>query len=249
MVFAAQVIGDRQRQEDSFAVEAIALACAGEKTVNDLLVVADGMGGHAGGAIASRVAVDAFVSAVRSGAQWGQETLAFALEQANQRISSEVYADQSLRGMGTTLLGVVRCANRLEWISVGDSPLLLYRDSQLVRLNEDHSMLPILMQAARAQGQSSSVALSDPRRSRLRSALTGRPLRLVDASSCLLAPDDILILGSDGIETLTFDDIVNIFENAEDDNPERLVRTILRKLVERRSPRQDNATVVVYRHP
>jgi serine/threonine protein phosphatase PrpC len=74
------------------------------------------------------------------------------------------------------------------------------------------------------------------------------PLRLVDSSAYTLAPDDLLILASDGVETLTMAEVAESIEHAEDDCPQRIARAIIEQVAARKFPRQDNTTLLVYRH-
>ena len=109
-----------------------------------LAVLADGMGGHAGGAEASSLACQSFIAAYKGTRGMPQERLAAALAACNHAIAKRVQLDMSLDGMGCTFLGVLLDANGMRWISVGDSRLYLYRNGKLEHINEDHSMAPIL---------------------------------------------------------------------------------------------------------
>lgn len=244
----AQIVGDRSHQEDYFACETLELMTGSRNKVANIFVVADGMGGHASGEIASRTAVGSFVRSVRKESPWSDERLTIALEEANYDISEAVNRDSSLRGMGTTFLAALCTGKRLAWISVGDSLLLLFRGSQLQRLNEDHSMLPHLIQSAEARGQNREVALMDPRRHRLRSALTGRSPEIVDSSDFELRPNDLLILASDGIETISMNELRSLLDRSAGKPPEVLSKLIIDEILEREALEQDNATLIIYRH-
>lgn len=248
MFYATQIIGRRECQEDAYATEEVEAIDTNGVELMEVFIVADGMGGHSSGEIASRVAVDAFMQSVKNNELWGSQRLAKALTAADKAITWEISQNLSLGGMGTTLLGVTRRADKIEWVSVGDSLLLLFRGSELERLNDDHSMLPVLIESAEAKGQNRTVALSDPRRHRLRSALTGETPRLVDAGTLELLPQDILLLATDGLETLDMAELTHLLVKNHDKSPESLSAIIIAKILEREALRQDNATLIVYRH-
>lgn len=251
MFYATQIIGRRECQEDSYAIEEVEAISTHESEFMQVFVVADGMGGHSSGEIASRIAVDTFMQSVKcseSNEPWSSQSLINALIAADTAIAEAMDQDGSLAGMGTTLLGVTRRADTLEWVSVGDSPLLLFRDFKLEQLNDDHSMLPVLVESLEAKGQSRTLAKSDPRRHRLRSALIGSVPKLVDTGTLELRSKDIVLMASDGLETLdTFELNRTLTENYEKD-PEAIATTIIDKIQEREAFKQDNATLIVYRH-
>ena len=126
------------------------------------------------------------------------------MQLANQAIAAQVEENPSLSGMGCTLIGTTFSAPGIEWVSVGDSPLFLVRGGEIVLLNEDHSLAPEIDKLAAAGKISWEQAKSDPRRHFLRSALTGTEIDLIDRSHRPLAlqTDDVVVLASDGIQTL-----------------------------------------------
>ena len=123
----------------------------------------------------------------------------------------------------------------LRWVSVGDSALLLLRGGQLHRLNADHSHGALLDKQASEGILSKEAAETDSRRRALRSALTGDriPLQEIHAQVLQLCAGDKLILASDGLLTLTGDEIANITErfdlNAADTLAERLIEDVNKK--------------------
>lgn len=213
-------------------------------------VLADGMGGHAGGALASRMACERFVE-VFAGLKDGstQERLLDALAAANLAIAEQVEADPLLSGMGSTLVGVVFSDAGVEWVSVGDSPLFLYRRGEVALLNEDHSLAPELDQLAAAGVMTLEDARTDPRRHMLRSAVTGEELDLVDVSRhpLVIEPGDYVILASDGLHTLERAEIERIVSAFAADGAEAVSRALIREVEAMRAPHQDNTTVVAVR--
>lgn len=220
----AQHQGSRPYQEDSWALRVLA-----DDTV--LAVLADGMGGHVGGATASRLAVGGFVMAIENG-----RSLAEALDAANQAIGTAVSRDPKLESMGSTLVGVVASAAEVRWISVGDSPMFLLSHGRLERLNADHSMVPQI-EALVARGIiTAEEAVQHPGRHTLREAVMGHPLTLIDEGRRALAPGDRLLVCSDGVLTLDDADIVH----AANESAQGLIDVVLAV----GAPRQDNVTVI-----
>lgn len=212
-------------------------------------VLADGMGGHAGGALASRMACESFIKAYASEHGPNRERLVEALGAANKAIAATVDANPMLAGMGSTLVGVTFGADGIEWVSVGDSPLLLYRRGEIALLNEDHSLAPELDRLAAAGAISEDEARRDPRRHMLRSAVTGDDIDLVDLSRRPLKvePGDYIILASDGLQTLESAEIERIISAYADDGAVAVANALIRAVEALKDPHQDNATVIAVR--
>ena len=135
--------GRRTHQEDAIIIDFPLGADLG------FAVLADGMGGHLAGDVASKIVVTEVFSELklRSGNQQAFEDkvtdiLIEAARAANECLHGHAMTNPETSGMGTTLVAPVFFRNRLFWISIGDSPLFLCRDGVLIRLNEDHSMAP-----------------------------------------------------------------------------------------------------------
>jgi serine/threonine protein phosphatase PrpC len=213
-------------------------------------ILADGMGGHAGGALASRTVCETFVDAYQNAA--GSDTtarLVSALSAANDAIADKVNENPALSGMGSTLVGVAFSKDGAQWVSVGDSPLMLYRRGEIALLNEDHSLAPELDRMAEAGHISLEEARRDPRRHMLRSAVTGDDIDLVDISRKPLAvePGDYVILASDGLQTLEQSEVERIVSAYAADGAQAVAHALIRAVEAVRDPHQDNATVVAVR--
>jgi protein phosphatase len=232
--------GARNYQEDSADVRADGDGLTA--------VLADGMGGHVGGALASGLACQFFLQAfAMSSAGEVRVRLAEALDVANEAIWQEVAKDRALAGMGCTLVGTAFGADGLEWVSVGDSPLYLVRKGEIVLLNEDHSLAPEIDKLAASGKISWEAARSDPRRHVLRSALTGTEIDLVDRSERPLAlqPGDTVVLASDGIHSISEADIARVVAAAA--TPDAAAAALLAEVEAAGDAYQDNTTVVVVR--
>lgn len=212
-------------------------------------VLADGMGGHAGGAVASRTVCENFLSAAVQSDGAAPSRLLAALNAANEAIATKVLDNPLLSGMGSTLVGAVFSDSGVEWVSVGDSPLYLFRRGEVAVLNEDHSLAPELDRLVAAGRLTEAEARRDPRRHMLRSAVTGEDIDLVDISRRPLALEggDYVILASDGVETLEPDEIARIVQGYAADGAAAVATALIRAVEAVREPHQDNATVLVVR--
>ena len=123
-----QSLGLRENQEDSYG---FCIFGSGPSAAL-LLALADGMGGHQRGEIASALAVKTFLERVDPQAATPREAMLAALEAANAEIGEENRRHAGgPNEMGTTFVGAFLWKNHLQWVSVGDSPLYLYRDGEL----------------------------------------------------------------------------------------------------------------------
>lgn len=222
-----QTRGARVNQEDAYGVVPSA-ELGGGRTL--LAIVADGMGGHAAGEIASGLAVQGFVDGFfEDEAADDPSRFWDGLEEANRRIAAAVRGRADLAGMGTTLVAVLLRQGTVRWISVGDSPLYLIRGGSLRRLNALHV-------SARTETGGGGLA----------SAVIGERLFQVDDDKPVpLMPGDRVLVASDGLNTLTEVQILDIFKQT----PEATAATQAARLLEAVEacgrPRQDNTTVIV----
>ncbi|AEE44185.1 PP2C family protein-serine/threonine phosphatase [Cellulomonas fimi] len=116
-----------------------------------LLMVADGMGGHAGGDVASSLAVAAFapLDGESHGPDDALDQLEAALEQARDELLARVDADPELAGMGTTVIAILRAGNKLAMVHLGDSRGYLFRDGVLTQVTTDHTFVQHLVDIGR----------------------------------------------------------------------------------------------------
>lgn len=241
-VASGQILGQREKQEDRLGIGRSADGA-------HVLVLADGMGGHAGGDVAAQLAVDIFLAGTRAAPASGK-ALRDALAAANAGIRDAVAANHALDGMGCTLVGALIADHELLWISVGDSPLFLVRNGQLRRLNQDHSMREVLASMVEAGRLRAADAARDPNRNALRSAVSGETIELIDApdTALALADGDVVLLASDGIETLRPDEIVRIVARAAGGGADRISGKLLAAVSARRRKYQDNTSIVAWLH-
>ena len=249
LLAGGQIRGTRPYQEDDFRISAFP---DGDPDGCDLLMVlADGMGGHRGGEEASRTAVTAFVDAFGATGGGVAARLRASLDSANEAVAVRAAADRRLRGMGCTLVAcVVTEREEAHWISVGDSPLWRAGAGDepgggLARLNADHSLKPLFAELVRRGEMTEEEARRGSHQ--LRSAVTGKALSLVDeGNSARLRVGDLLILASDGMETLSEEQIRSRCDGGT--GVGGIVRVLLGEVERLMLPSQDNATVLMYRH-
>lgn len=212
-----------------------------------LAVLADGMGGHAGGALASRLTCDAFIDSFVRGRGDSIFRLGHALDASNAALAEKIRENPRLNGMGSTLIGTHFTTAGLYWVSVGDSPLYLFRRGELALLNEDHSLAPEIDKLAAAGKLSWDMARADPRRHFLRSAVTGEEIEMIDRSERALAltVGDIVILASDGLHTLDDDAVAAIVARGEAGGVEAIAKALVAGVLAVNQPHQDNITIVV----
>ncbi|MBE8232820.1 MAG: SpoIIE family protein phosphatase, partial [Endozoicomonadaceae bacterium] len=217
-----------------------------------LMLLADGMGGYAGGDIASKKALEVFANSFNpEDDRTTPERLEYALNQANRVLAKTIREKPELEGMGCTFVGAVLSHEntRLHWISVGDSPLWVYRNNSLIRLNIDHSKRIDLEEQVRKGEITAQEAATHPERNSLTSALTGEPPALVDNNSRGIEPDDILLLASDGLFTLPIKEIEQKLSNSTDNTAEEIVNKLLKMVKKKKKRGQDNTTALIVKIP
>ncbi len=131
-------------------------------------VVCDGMGGHVGGAVASRTAVEAIrVFLTNNCYDDPQKAIADALDEANEAILRKAQSDRALQGMGSTGLILIVRDGKVYYGSVGDSRIYLIREHNITRLTKDESYVQMLVDA----GMDPMEAEHHPRKNEITNAL------------------------------------------------------------------------------
>ena len=241
-----QIQGGRDYQEDEFAITLL----TGDSEAGDrlLLVLADGMGGHAGGKVASETVVQAFWDGFRQLAADIAANLKVGVRAANEAVRARQQADPALFEMGSTLVAALVRDGHLYWASVGDSLLWVFRNGRLTRLNADHSMRPLLLGLVEIGRMTEEEVRHDSRVHQLRSAIMGEDIPLVDITAVgyPLKSDDVVLLASDGLETLSEAELEALLTRHGTD-ARVLVRALLEAVSEADVAHQDNTTALVYR--
>lgn len=212
----------RDFNEDSFAIDLDA----------GLLTLADGMGGHAAGEVASRIATETvsdFIKEAKRGGQDGFEwpygfdgrcsvsanTLRSAVRLANDRIFRTIEEHPEMKGMGTTLVAVL-AENDLACVAhVGDSRVYLCRHAVLSQITNDHSWVN---EQVRAGNLSIVEAARHPFRNVITRALGSREEVTADIKEVRVEPGDRMLLCSDGLTSMLGDsEILAVLERHPDD--------------------------------
>jgi len=162
-------------------------------------IVADGMGGHAGGEVASRIAVDVIKSYLE--AKWDQqlspqELLQSAIDLANDAILKDQEANPMRREMGTTVVVVIFVDDQPWYCHIGDSRLYLLRDAALNQISEDHTWIAKAIQSGTVDAEE---ARSHPWRHMLMQCLGREDIDKIKAVKIDFQPSDRLLVCSDGL--------------------------------------------------
>ena len=220
-----------------------------------LYVVADGMGGHAAGEVASRVAVDAIAEFVEltGGNQeitWPfglDDTISYegnrlktAVRHANTRVIEATRESAEYEGMATTVAAVLVDGDIANLAHVGDSRIYLWNGESIEQLTRDHSWVNEQIENGAI---SPDQARSHPLRNVVTRALGGRADLVVDIQSRRMAAGDMLLLCSDGLTTMIPDDGIARILRESDGDVARATTALVSEANERGG--EDNITVVL----
>jgi serine/threonine protein phosphatase PrpC len=240
--------GARAYQEDSLLTQSAGLDTLG------VAVIADGMGGHAAGDVASGIVctevfrqISAQNTAVLTGNADIPAILTTAAQTANTQVDSHVKSHAETYGMGSTLLATIIADNALSWASIGDSPLYLYRGGTLQRLNADHSMAPQVDMLVKIGALSEQEGRDHPSRHALTSVIRGRKIEEIDCpkTPTSLGDGDIIIVSSDGLQYLSDLQIHNVLKQTSQESAQTIVDALLADLEKLDDPEQDNIAYAV----
>jgi serine/threonine protein phosphatase PrpC len=236
----------RQHNEDNFVVEDDA----------QLFLVADGMGGHAAGEIASRIAADSIIEFIlhtkEDDGTWphaydehfkrSTNRLMAAVRMANTRVLEAMRKDARLRGMGTTVVACLADDGTMSVAHVGDSRAYLIRDKHISRITNDHSWVFEQVQAGML---TEAEAEKHPLRNVITRALGGALQVSPDASEIECRPGDVYLLCSDGLTGMVPEEEILRLVNENDGDLE----TTAQKLIDTANERGglDNVTAVLVR--
>lgn len=208
----------------------------------NLFVVADGMGGHAGGDVASAIAVKHIITIDKpyTNAQEAEYALSEALLAANTLLAETVFDHPELTGMGTTVSGLIRVDRKVAIAHIGDSRIYLLRKGNLEQISTDHTFVQRLVESGRITIEEAAV---HPRRSVLM-----RVLGDVDSSPEIdtaifdTEPGDRWLICSDGLSSYVSDDKIRTILTAAHGTKDATNR-LIRESLDNGAP--DNVTVVI----
>jgi protein phosphatase len=217
----------REANEDALLVEA------------PLFAVADGMGGHLAGDVASRTAVETITTRAEQDSPGDTGSLARLVREANHEIWKKAQSDASLHGMGTTCTLAMLDGSILHIAHVGDSRAYLFRDGDLSQLTEDHTLVGRMVREGRLRPEE---AERHPQRSIITRALGVDADVDVDTQTIELREGDRILLCSDGLSSMV--DQVSIAQVLDDmADPQKASERLVQLANE--AGGEDNITVVV----
>ena len=229
--------GGRRSNQDSFGYEA--------NQAKGCWVVADGLGGHAGGETASRMAVDEVLAAFRQKTDVSPAFIENCLQTAHQAIQLKAAVAYELASMRTTLVVLACTGNSAVWGHVGDSRLYWFRYGKIVHQTKDHSVPQMLVDAGKLDPLKSR---GHEDQNRLTRALgqTGSLKTSVLSEPIVLQPGDAALLCSDGIWTYVLElELEADWEKAA--SAAEYLALLERRVLERAESEHDNYTAIAVR--
>lgn len=240
-VFARTDTGKvRKENQDAFQY---AMAAKRQRAV---ILVCDGMGGANGGSLASSLAVEGFMEKCEpifsASKRIGdlRKVLVQCVDSANALVYERAQQEPELRGMGTTLVALLKVGNRAAVANVGDSRAYLVSGQDAWQITRDHSLVQELVLRGELTPEE---ARSHPRKNLITRALGIEPQVQCDVFDISMKKGDLVLLCSDGLSNLvTAEELPEIC--ARDQEPEQICDTLLELALERGAP--DNVTVAVF---
>lgn len=217
----------REGNEDAYLAEDV------------LFAVADGMGGHLAGDVASSITVDALRERAAEEPPADPDALAGLLYRANTAIFERARHDPSLHGMGTTCTALMIGAEEAHIAHVGDSRAYLLRNGSLSQLTQDHTLVNRMVQEGKLRSED---AERHPQRSVLTRALGVDPEVKIDTQSLDTKEGDRLLLCSDGLTSMVDTDSIAEALRSEKD-PQSAADHLVEIAIA--AGGEDNVTVVV----
>lgn len=182
-------------------------------------IIADGMGGFHDGKLASQFSVDRFVDLYSAGDLEAEEIL----KKINQEILNYSYNIGIENKVGTTFLAGEILYNRLNFFSVGDSSLFLFRKNKLERLNRHQK-----------------------KREYLTNYLGYSSFGKIEKGEMLLEKNDIILMCSDGLDKfMSFEEIETILRHSKNKSSKKIVKKLMGDLTDKKSGKQDNVSIIV----
>ena len=235
--------GKREYQQDSMSIKNFG-------SIGVLAILADGMGGYEGGEIASKLVSENFREFSIEGDDIGDSLKKYLLK-GNDAIAEYKKEHPNVKSMGTTAIAFFMTDKNCQWVSVGDSPLYVIRNrSTISRINENHSVAGLLDLQVKKGEISQDEALSSGQRHMLTSAVSGEDIPQIETSvSWVIKSDDIFILASDGIETITDERIKEIIVGhtpvITQENVQNACEALVHEVLAVGTENQDNVTVII----
>ena len=231
----AQIIGTREKQDDSFATSIQDYGVMG--------IVADGIGGYINGNLASQIAVETYLDefekrdVTNNLNYYFQKTAVLA----NERIRDEFGEAKG----GTTVVAVVLIEDKMYWTSVGDSNIAVFRDGRIIEVNRKENVKNWLEDQYRAGAIGKEEALGSPMDKRLVNYVGYDGFKKADESDrpIFLKKKDKVLIYSDGVETLSQIELESILGKRK--NAQDLADEIMQAIEEKKVRSKDNSTIII----
>lgn len=225
----------RSLNEDTWATASV--------SVGEVMIVADGMGGHRTGEVASQMATQTLVEALSENRQAPPDGLPRALQKANLAVYQHASKRSESRGMGTTMTALIVDGNAAIIGHVGDSRAYLIRANSIQQLTRDHSWVA---ERVRQGVISEDEARNHRWRNVITNALGSRPQLRLDLFGLGLTEGDTILLCSDGLSNMLTDDMIfSIVQKNQIDPAEVVAQKLIDAANSNGGP--DNITVVLTR--
>lgn len=241
-VFGNSVTGIiRSNNEDSIYI------CNENDIIKNLYIVADGMGGHNGGEIASKSAIEFFLQYVNKYADEKEiseglsDLLVGGITYCNKEVYQKSIENDDLNGMGTTFTCAAIANSKVTIAHVGDSRVYLHRKNTLVQLTKDHSYV---MEMVKQGKITLDEAATHPKRNVITRAIGSEATVEADIFVENLEKDDILLICTDGLYSMVKDDkISEIIEEKKE------LQDILNRLISEANDNggRDNISAIIIR--
>ena len=203
----------RQLNEDFYLCDAPHLA-----------IVADGMGGHAAGEIASKMATRSVTEFLDKQNTIDEDTLRLAIVKANEIVYHASESNRNYSGMGTTMIICYEKDSVIHWAHVGDSRFYLYRDGKLHQITQDHSFVGELERSGQITKEE---AETHPKRNLLMRAIGADSEIEVDTGSLPILTDDVVLLCTDGLTNMVSESEITMAVKLHQENLESLLGKLI----------------------
>ncbi len=206
-----------------------------------IFVIADGMGGHNAGEVASKIAIDTIIEYVinHKKDRSEEEILNEAILSANRKIYRESLLNESCNGMGTTLVGAFVRGNNLTMVNIGDSRGYILKDGQLVKVTKDHSLVQELLDNGTITNEE---AKNHPNKNVITRALGTNPVVTADYYSLDIRGVSKILLCSDGLTNeVSEEDIFRVLQGYNDNQCMELIN------MSKKNGGRDNISIIIFK--
>ena len=209
----------RKTNEDNFSGQMI-----GEN--EHLFIVADGMGGHQAGEVASKLGTNSFIRKYRKSRKEGkgiEESMLHSLQQANSSILKRALTDPSKRGMGTTFTVLVIYNRKATIVHIGDSRIYLIRNNKIKKITTDHTFVEKMLKDGKINEKE---ARDHPQKNILYMSLGARKTYIPEILSDIdIKKGDVITMCSDGLNNMVEDEMIKKYSLGDD--PEKSVKELI----------------------